>query len=234
MASTAKAVPARFDRAAQHRRALMAKIHVAKKQLLMDEDDYRQILLDETGKQSLKQCSDKQLELVVSALKRKGFQPIQRKGVAMHPMARKARALWVSLYHLGVVRNKEEEALEAFAKRQLGCDRLIWARQSDANRLIEALKAMAVRAGWIQHDPVTGKHLAPLTLQSSLCQVILAKLKKAGEVPQDWALHQAMWQLCGIENARDAAWSAEDYVHLAAALGRKLRAATPDQGEIGQ
>ncbi|MFX8708345.1 regulatory protein GemA, partial [Acinetobacter baumannii] len=70
----------------------------------------------------------------------------------MHPMARKARALWISLHKLGVVHNPSEQALEAFAKRQLGCEKLVWARQSDAYRLIEALKSMAERAGWRQHN----------------------------------------------------------------------------------
>ena len=37
----AGARPARFDRASQHRRGLIAKIHVARKQLAISEDDYR-------------------------------------------------------------------------------------------------------------------------------------------------------------------------------------------------
>ena len=56
----------------------------------------------------------------------------------------------VSLHQLGVVRDPSEGALESFGRRQLGVDRLQWADEGQAYRLIEALKAMAERAGWKQ------------------------------------------------------------------------------------
>lgn len=220
---TARARPARFDAGSQQRRAMIAKVHVARKQLAIMEDDYRQGLFERTGKTSLTECTDREIATVLEWLKTKGFRPLPRPGVARHPMAQKARALWISLYHLGVVHNASEHALEAFAKRQLGCERLVWARQSDAYKLIEALKSMAVRAGWLQHCRVTGKPLSPAGLQSSLCHVILGRLKEAGIAPDGWGLHDAMWLLCGIENARETAWTAEDYDQLARALGDKLR-----------
>lgn len=213
--------PAQFDRPAQHRRGLIAKIHVAKKQLRIAEDDYRQILLDETGRLSLTECDERGLEKVVGRLKRIGFHPApmpSRKGVATHPMARKARALWISLHHLGVVKNPSEEALEAFAKRQLGCDRLVWAKQSDAFRLIEALKDMAARNGWPQ-----GARPSVAQLQEGLCLAILEKLKAAKMVPDDWSLDTAAWRLCGIETAKPGGFTVDDYAGLAKALGDKLR-----------
>lgn len=223
----APAKPAAFDRFHQQRRTMIAKIHVARKELMIDEDDYRQIIFDEANsKASLTQCTVGELEMILTRLKALGFKPKPTggRGVATHPMARKARALWISLYHLGAVHNPAEQALEAFACKQLGCEKLIWARQSDAYRLIEALKAMAIRNGWRQTNSA-GQKLSPVTLQSHLCDVILAKLKAAGVVPDEWGLHHAMWRLCGIENAREKGWTAEDYARLAAALGQKLREA---------
>lgn len=217
------AVPAQFDKSSQHRRSMIAKVQIARQQLNMVEDDYRQILFDQTGKTSLKECSEPQIARVLDAMKAKGFKPLPGKKAASHPMALKARALWISLYHLNAVHNPAEEALEAFAKRQLGCDKLQWARQSDAFRLIEALKNMAVRNGWLQHNPATNRLLNPIELQSSLCLAILLKLKIAGVVPDDWMLHHAAWQLCGIENAKAVPWTASDYEQLAKALGDKLR-----------
>ncbi len=226
------AIPARFDKASQHARAMLAKIQIGRQQLGMDEDDYRQGLFDQIGKMSLKGATEAELAKVLDWLKSKGFQPMPKstgtiggKRAAMRPAARKARALWISLHHLGVVHNPAEEALEAFAKRQVKCDKLIWAREAQLYQLIEALKAMARRAGWLMHSPVTGKGLMPTELQSGLCHTILAKLKGGKAIPADWGLHEAMWQLCGIENAKDRPWSAEDYARLAAALGRKLREA---------
>lgn len=224
----APAKRAQFDRGSQRRRSMLAKIHVAKKQLALDDDDYRQILLEKTQHLSSADCSEAELKLVLGRLEAIGFRALPKAGAskpgAQYPMARKARALWISLYHLGAVHNPAEEALQAFACKQLKCERFEWARQSDGYKLIEALKDMAKRAGWQQRD-MAGKPLPVLTLQSHLCDVILAKLKAADAVPADWELHHAMWRLCGIENGRDRAWSSEDYARLAKALGDKLRAA---------
>lgn len=212
--------PAQFDRASQHRRSMLSKIQIARKDLAMDEDDYRQIVFDQTGRTSLKEASERDLHNVLEVMKAKGFRPLVKVGqvaAAQHPMARKARALWISLYQLGEVHNPNEQALEAFAARQLKCDKLVWARQSDAFRLIEALKVWAVRAGW------QSASAAPLPRGIGLCEAILAKLKVAGHVPGDWGLHDAMWKLCGEENARERAWTADDYQRLAGHLGAKLR-----------
>jgi len=232
----ARAVPARFDRATQHTRGLYAKINIARQQLHMVEDDYRALLFQTTGRTSLKDCDTGRLEAMVRALQSKGFKPLPpasagagsaRHKAATHPVARKARALWISLHQLGEVDNPSEEALEAFAKRQLGCERFAWARQSEGYRVIEALKSWARRAGWPQHDPISQKPLTPLLLQSALCQAILAKLQAIGEVPGDWSLNQAAFRLCGIELGRDGPVTAEQYHVLAGGLGAKLREARP-------
>lgn len=227
LANPLPARPARFDAGSQHRRSMIAKIQIAKKQLNMAEDDYRQALMDQTGRMSLKDCSDPQLARVLEFMKSKGFSSLPSGKAASHPMARKARAMWISLYQLGVVHNASEHALEAFAKRQIGCDKMRWANQRDAYKLIEALKAMAERNGWPQHSIVTHKQLTPIQLQIALCEAILKKLKAAGVVPGDWALHVAQWRLCGIEEAGSGdrgQWTSEDYDRLASALGAKLRA----------
>src|SRR5690606_4886161 len=94
--------PARFDASSQHRRAMIAKINVARHQLQMHEDDYRQLLIETTGRMSLKECDERQLEATIEALKAKGFRPLPARragrpstgsGQAQHPVARKARAL---------------------------------------------------------------------------------------------------------------------------------------------
>jgi phage gp16-like protein len=224
LATNALGRPAQFDRANQHRRSMIAKIQIARQQLAIAEDDYRQILLEETGETSLKQLPESKLDKVLARMKRLGFKPLPRGGAkpAAHPMAAKARALWISLHHLAVVRNPSEEALEAFAKRQLGCERLIWARQSDAHRLIEALKDMGRRAGWSAPAGAS-----PVQLQERLCQAILVKLQAAGAVPADWTLDIAAWRLCGIVLAGEDPVSAERYARTAKALGDKLRALAP-------
>jgi phage gp16-like protein len=223
------AAPARFA-PNPRRRAMTAKIHIAKKQLQLDEDDYRQILLDESGRTSSGDCTEAELERVLKRFEALGFKPLPKVGAtgatrpAQHPVARKARALWISLYHLCAVESPSEKALESFAKRQLKCERLVWANQSDGYKLIEALKAMAVRHGWPQVDP-QGAALSTRELHEGLCRAILWKLKGADEIPADWTIDIAAFRLCGIETGAEGPMGAEAYQTLAQALGKKLRAA---------
>ncbi len=225
-----RAVPAQFP-TNPHRRAMLAKIHVARKQLRLDEDDYRQILLEESGHTSAGDCTEAELEKVLTRFQALGFKPLPKAGAtgvanrpAQHKVARKARAMWISLYHLGAVRSPDEKALESFAKRQLGCERLVWANQSEGFRLIEALKAMAERHGWSQVD-ANGNPWTVINLKLRLCEAIVAKLKTAGEIPEDWTLDIAAFRLCGIEPGAGGPITAEGYDNIAHALGRKLRAA---------
>jgi phage gp16-like protein len=222
------AAPARFDRSASHRRAMLAKIHVAKNQLQLADDDYRQILLDAAGRTSAGDCTEAELERVLKRLSDIGFKPISKNAQstrpAQHPVARKARALWISLYHLGAVESPNEKALESFAKRQLKCERLVWADQSQGFKLIEALKAMALRHGWAQVDR-HGHAWTVMRLKENLCLAILDKLKAGGIVPEGWTLNDAAFRLCGIEPGATGPVTSEGYDAIASALGKKLRAA---------
>ncbi|WP_439471316.1 gp16 family protein [Brevundimonas sp.] len=148
-------------------RAAVVAVQIAKRDLGLDDDTYRDVLERVTGKRSSTSCTDAQLRAVLDEFKAKGWtpkvitggKPVQgrnlrvhiRPAPADHPSAKKARALWISLWNLGEVRESSDAALEAFARRQLGCERLQWADQALSYKLIEALKAMAERAGWSQH-----------------------------------------------------------------------------------
>lgn len=141
-------------------RAALAKVHIAKKELGIEDGAYRALLERLTGQTSSKDCTDAQLGIVLHEMKAKGWTPkfkvaagnaaapARRGAPASSPMARKARSIWISLHQLGAIRNPSEAALEAFGRRQLGVEKLQWANQSQAYRLIEALKAMAGREGW--------------------------------------------------------------------------------------
>ena len=174
------AAPARFA-PNPGRRAMLAKVHLARKELGLNEADYRAVLARVTGVSSAAVMTSEQLHAALSEFRRLGWQqkssdrtrvsgrspqsgPAGRASresagdagasrqprPADHPAAKKARSLWISLAQLGVVRNSGEQALEAFARRQLGVERLQWADQAQVYKLTEALKAMAERAGWSQ------------------------------------------------------------------------------------
>lgn len=141
------------------RRAAVVKVQIARRDLGLDDDTYRAILSRITGRSSSSDCTDDQLGEVLDEFKAKGWKPKVIQGgrpvrgkpaAAGQPVARKARAMWISLHQLGAVRDPSEAALEAFARRQLGVEQMRWAVASEAYALIEALKAMANRAGWSQ------------------------------------------------------------------------------------
>jgi phage gp16-like protein len=223
-----KGVPARFE-PNPRRRAMLAKVHLAKKELGLADDDYRAVLLDVAGVASAGDCTEAQLVDVLDRFKARGFQA--KAGAtaradrgraprpADRPTARKARALWISLHQLGAIANPSEHALEAFAQRQLGCERLQWADQSLAYRLIEALKAIAERHGWShEHKP------SLLALKRRLADAILAKLKADAIVPAEWDLDRAAWSLLGVR--REPAfrpWEMGELDVVTRGLGEKLR-----------
>lgn len=137
------------------RSPMQAKIHIAKKELALDDATYRALLQRVTGRTSSAGLSDVQLDAVLAELKRLGFKPRSRaastpvkRPLAAGAEARKIRALWISLHHLGVTADSSEAALAAFVKRQLHIDALQWVRQ-DAYKITEALKSWATRAAGV-------------------------------------------------------------------------------------
>ena len=92
--------------------------------------------------------------------------------------------MWISLWYLGAVANSSENALEAFAKRQLGTDRLQWADQTQMFKVIEALKAMGLREGWDASGEL-------VTVKLRLLAAILAKLKAKEYAAADWTVAEA-------------------------------------------
>lgn len=160
------------------KRGLIGKLHVAKAQLALADDSYRALLERITGKASSAACSVTELEAVLAEFVRLGFKPKKaapKRAAAKRPLAdgelvRKVRALWLACYHLGVVRDPSEGALETFLKRQSGgVEKLQWMRADAAYSVIEGLKAMAARpvakggggVDWGPYDGPMGKVTLP-------------------------------------------------------------------------
>jgi phage gp16-like protein len=139
------------------RNGLLGLIHQAKKQLALDDDTYRDVVRRVTGKESSGSCSITELENVKAEMVNLGFKPSKKahpragkRPFADGEIAAKLRALWISGYHLGVVKDPAEAALAAFVKRATGgkakgVDALQWLTESDARKAIESLKAWLTR-----------------------------------------------------------------------------------------
>lgn len=122
----------------------IAAIHVAKKELGLDEDTYRAVLVRVTGKASLRAMSGTEHGAVLEELRAKGAP--RGRGKLTGPYAGKLQALWISGWHLGVVRNRSDEALIAFVRGRTGIEHTRWLRNpADARKAVEALKSMLER-----------------------------------------------------------------------------------------
>jgi len=139
------------------RPGLIRLIHVAKRDLALDDDTYRAMLVAVTGKDSISGLSVPQLERVLAHMKSRGFtvrhkSPKDRTRDSAHPpselsrpiaqdaQSKKIRALWLSLHDMGAVRDCSEAALGAYVRRITRCDALQWLNSEQASRVIETLK----------------------------------------------------------------------------------------------
>ena len=133
------------------RKADLAAIHIAKKQLGWDDETYRDLLwtvcrvkssgdLDFTGRKRfldhLRQCG-----FVNAATK--GRKVVS--GTLTAPQ-RKMFSLWQQLADADLVHERRMSALVAYAKRQTGVDRLEWLKPAQEDLLIESLKKWLGRA----------------------------------------------------------------------------------------
>ncbi|OJF91720.1 hypothetical protein AX761_21965 [Rhizobium sp. 58] len=129
----------------------IAAIHVAKKQLGLDDDTYRAKLRVVTGKTSVKDMTEAERQKVISALRKDGFTPVERRQDGRQKLtgkfAKKLQALWIAAYNLVAVLDHADAAMLAFVKRQTGLDHTRFLHYAeDAKAAIEGLKA------WLKRD----------------------------------------------------------------------------------
>jgi phage gp16-like protein len=127
---------------AADRRALLGKVHVAKKQLAMVDDSYRALLLRVTGQDSAATCTDAQLVRVVEEFKRLGFAASRK--ISDKPYVRMIYGVWKELKPF--LDAPSDTALAAFVQRQTGIARPEWLDGKQAGAVIEALK------GWLARE----------------------------------------------------------------------------------
>lgn len=136
------------------RKQLIAKIHVAKKQLKLDDDSYRGLILGATDDKadSCKDCTEYHLEQVMTAMVNQGFKPVVTTSkVKLSPVTRdkadptqvdKIRAQWIDMHQQGIIRDRSDTAIQRFAKRLTKVDRLDWLDTKQCQTVLAALKNM--------------------------------------------------------------------------------------------
>ncbi|MEM6372352.1 MAG: regulatory protein GemA [Pseudomonadota bacterium] len=134
--------------------SLKAVINIAKAQLGLEEDDYRAILEQVTGKRSLRDMTHDQQIAVVKHLEKKGF--VRQGGRRKHRASDKAylrmvHAIWASCHRLGVIDDGSRAALRVFCARRIhGEDTTLSVdpdhmTYTEANTVLAALKSMERR-----------------------------------------------------------------------------------------
>ncbi|ABE50991.1 gp16 family protein [Methylobacillus flagellatus] len=136
-----------------NRNNALAKIHIAKKELGLDDDTYELILSNLCkGKTSAADLDWLELQKVLKHFESKGWiSKPAKKARTTTTMKRDSdevaliRALWLNLHKLGAVKNPSEQAIAAFTKRQYGVGHHKWLDKNQATHMAEALKSWISR-----------------------------------------------------------------------------------------
>jgi phage gp16-like protein len=139
------------------RRADLARIHVAKARLGLDDDTYRQLLVGLAGVDSAADLDARGRARVLAAFREWGglgrrapdpeaARRRARQGPSRSAHAGKLRALWRRMHAAGIVHDGSPEALEHFVAHRTGVMGIGRLTGTQAARVIAALKAWESRA----------------------------------------------------------------------------------------
>jgi phage gp16-like protein len=150
---------------AKMRQAELAKIHLAKKQLGLDDDTYRAIIerITKGRTDSSGEMTAAERGALLDEFARKGFQVAPPRGraddwidVGSGPGALHLKKLLACAYELeriGAVRSGSTKRwIGRFAKKITGVDSVKWLTAEQANKVIEALKGW--RKKWLIRHPI--------------------------------------------------------------------------------
>lgn len=139
------------------RKKLIQLIHIGKGKMGFTDDEYRAFLEGITGKQSCADMTGRQLAAVLQAMRKNGFEQTPRRvqpeeqGLANAAQLEYIKGMWQKC-----ARNKSEAALLTFVNRIAGVKALRFLTVRTAQKVILALRAMMVKAGF---DPDTSEGL---------------------------------------------------------------------------
>lgn len=132
--------------------ASLAKIHIAKKDLGLDDATYRALLVRITGKDSSSKMSEHQRRDVLEEFRRLGWKAQAKTGGKRRPRSNKPYvrlmyALAKNISQSGYWALPYKDALRALVKKETGIDNPEWLTFEQASPVIEALKKIEQRVG---------------------------------------------------------------------------------------
>jgi phage gp16-like protein len=127
---------------------MLAKVHVAKKQLALDDDSYRAVVTRITGRDSAGKASFGQLEQLLAEFTRLGFKAAP--AISGKQWVRKIYAIWKDLAPL--LDGATDATLAAFVARQThsqrnpeGIAKPEWLDAKEATKVIQGLQGWLAR-----------------------------------------------------------------------------------------
>ena len=114
-------------------------IHVLKRKLGLDDEDYRRLLSSYgvTSSKNLNEKNAKNLISLMNALANGKSPDKYRRGRATDAQLRKIKAMWIER-----ARSKSMASLDKFIKHTTGIDHIEWLTVKDASRVIAGLKKL--------------------------------------------------------------------------------------------
>ncbi|MNS20239.1 hypothetical protein D3C72_519720 [compost metagenome] len=144
------------------RTRLIRLVQVGRRSLGLDDETYRELLAQQSGKRSAAELTLQELDKVLLAMKGVGFKPTVKRAVnggkpkrlspARGAPAKTAeigviRAIWITMHRHGLLRDGSETALNHYVERQtvrinngIGVAEVAWLSDTLAYRVLESLK----------------------------------------------------------------------------------------------
>ncbi|MDO5631114.1 MAG: regulatory protein GemA [Paracoccus sp. (in: a-proteobacteria)] len=199
----------------------LAAVQIKRRQLGLEDEDWRDVVERVTGQRSTRTLRPVQLHNLLDECDRLlgGRGPVSkpRRKPLGGRYAAKLQALWIAAWNLGLVATRDDKALIAFVRRQTGIDNPAWVLEpEDALKIIEALKAMTARRGVNWHF----NKYDPAFLRAPGYQIALAQFRLVG--PEATSFNFWAGEMSGkpVE-----VMTGPDWVMVMNHLGRQVRAA---------
>lgn len=122
----------------EYRRAMIAKIKIAQKELAMDDAAYRALLTRVTGKNSAAVLNKGELEAVIREMQRLGFRPVNQQGTRPRVSDGKKRTL-AKISAILRELNLSWNYAHGMAKAMFARERVEWLNAEELHKLMQAL-----------------------------------------------------------------------------------------------
>lgn len=229
-AAAARALQTAGGKSESHTKMVKA-VRAACRRLGIDDADRRAIQKEATGKQSLSDMTLPEMGKVLDQLNKGWKGPLGHRG-----HIGKIRALWWTLYWIGAVDQPNDDAMNAFIARQTGKLKIQFLAPKEAFKVIEALKAWAVRKGVTWPDQArlaelqkVAPHLTLATIDRwAVAEAIAVSLRLAGRMHSGWIGYCEKGLRLGINHHDWTDRQLDDCIRL---LGKMLRRHLEKRGE---